>query len=74
MFQGLTEKLANAFKKFRSKGIGKKFFDFLKDEFKGKIRRIRLEVGDENDGAKRLYKNIGFEYLDYKQMVIDKDF
>lgn len=59
---------------FRSMGIGKKFFEFLENEFKGKIKRIRLEVGDENDGAKRLYKNIGFEYLDYKQMVIDKKF
>lgn len=59
---------------FRSKGIGKAFFEFLKNELKGKIKRIRLEVGDDNDGAKRLYKNIGFEFLDYKQMVIDKDF
>lgn len=59
---------------FRSKGIGRKFFEFIKNEFKGKIRRIRLEVGDENSGAKKLYENIGFEYLDYKQMVIDKDF
>lgn len=59
---------------FRSKGIGKKFFGFLSDELKGKIKRIRLEVGDDNEGAKKLYSNIGFEYLDYKQMVIDKDF
>lgn len=59
---------------FRSKGIGRKFFEFIKNEFKGKIRRIRLEVGDENSGAKKLYENLGFEYLDYKQMVIDKDF
>ncbi len=59
---------------FRSKGIGKAFFEFLKNDLKGKIKRIRLEVGDDNDGAKRLYKNIGFEFLDYKQMVIDKDF
>ena len=59
---------------FRSKGIGRSFFRFLADEFKGKIKRIRLEVGDENDGAKKLYENIGFEFLDYKQMVIDKDF
>lgn len=59
---------------FRSKGIGRKFFAFLSDEYKGKIKRIRLEVGDENTGAKKLYGNIGFEYLDYKQMVIDKDF
>ncbi len=59
---------------FRSKGIGKKFFEYLSDELKGKIKRIRLEVGNENEGAKKLYKNIGFEFLDYKQMVIDKDF
>lgn len=59
---------------FRSKGIGKKFFEYLTDDLKGKIKRIRLEVGDENEGAKKLYKNIGFEFLDYKQMVIDKDF
>ena len=50
------------------------FFSFLEDELKGKIKRIRLEVGDENDGAKRLYERLGFEPLDYKQMVIDKDF
>ena len=59
---------------FRNKGIGKAFFDFLKDELKGKIKRIRLEVGDENDGAKRLYQRLGFEYLDYRQMVLDNEF
>ena len=59
---------------FRSKGIGRNFFSFLADELKGEIKRIRLEVGDDNDGAKKLYKNLGFEFLDYKQMVIDKDF
>lgn len=59
---------------FRSKGIGTEFFEFLKTEFSGKIKRIRLEVGDENDGAKSLYSHIGFVPLDYKQMVIDKTF
>ncbi len=59
---------------FRSKGIGSKFFEHLKEELSGKIKRIRLEVGDENDGAKQLYKRLGFEMLDYRQMVIDKDF
>lgn len=59
---------------FRSLGIGSKFFEFLTDELKGKIKRIRLEVGNENEGAKRLYEKLGFEYLDYKQMVIDKEF
>lgn len=59
---------------FRGLGIGSRFFKFLQSEFKGKIKRIRLEVGDENDGAKRLYERLGFEPLDYRQMVIDKDF
>lgn len=60
--------------KFRGHGIGHKFFEFIAEEMKGKISRLRLEVGDENDGAKRLYENLGFEFLDYKQMVIDKQF
>lgn len=59
---------------FRGQGIGSEFFDFLAAELHGRIKRIRLEVGDENDGAKRLYEKLGFEFLDYKQMVIDKDF
>lgn len=59
---------------FRGHGIGHKFFEFLQDELKGKIMRLRLEVGDENEGAKRLYEKLGFEFLDYKQMVIDKKF
>ena len=59
---------------FRNHGIGSKFFSFLSEELCGKIKRIRLEVGDENDGAKRLYERLGFEFLDYKQMVIDKNF
>ncbi len=60
--------------KYRSCGVGSSFFEHLKKELSGKIRRIRLEVGDENDGAKQLYKRLGFEMLDYRQMVIDKDF
>ncbi len=59
---------------FRNKGIGNKFFGFLENELKGQIKRIRLEVGDDNEDAKRLYKKLGFDFLDYKQMVKDKDF
>lgn len=59
---------------FRSKGIAKEFFEFIKTEFAGKIRRIRLEVGEDNLGAIRLYERLGFEFLDYRQMTIDKDF
>lgn len=59
---------------FRGCEIGSRFFEHIGNEFKGKIKRLRLEVGDENDGAKRLYNRLGFEPLDYRQMVIDKNF
>lgn len=59
---------------FRSLGIGSKFFEFLQKELSGKIRRIRLEVGEDNTDAIRLYERLGFEFLDYRQMTIDKDF
>lgn len=59
---------------FRGCGIGSKFFEYLAKELKGKIRRLRLEVGEDNLDAIRLYKRLGFEFLDYRQMTIDKDF
>ncbi len=59
---------------FRNLGISSRFFEFLQKEFSGKIKRIRLEVGDENERAKALYRRLGFEPLDYRQMVIDKEF
>lgn len=59
---------------FRGSGIGSRFFEFLKKELAGRIRRIRLEVGEDNHDAIRLYERLGFEFLDYRQMTIDKDF
>lgn len=60
--------------KCRGMGVGSKFFEFLQKELTGKIKRIRLEVGAENDAATRLYERMGFEFLEYRQMIIDKDF
>ena len=34
--------------------------------------RYRLEVSPKNIRAVRLYEEIGFELLDYNQMVLDK--
>lgn len=59
---------------FRSMGFGKKFFEYLQKEMHGKIRRIRLEVGEDNHRAIKLYNSLGFEFLGYKQMVLDRDF
>ena len=54
----------------RGKGLATEFFCYLK-EHSGAMR-LRLEVEDDNEGAKRLYERMGFELLPYLQMVIDK--
>ena len=55
---------------YRSKGHATAFFRWLK-ELPG-VMRLRIEVEDDNEGAKRLYERMGFELLPYLQMVIDK--
>lgn len=54
----------------RGKGLATEFFEYLKEI--DNIARLRIEVEDENRGAKRLYKRMGFKLLPYLQMVIDK--
>ena len=58
-------------KKFRSKGLGREFFSWLEEKNRGKIARFRLEVEEENSRAIALYKRLGYEVLDYVQMVKD---
>lgn len=54
----------------RGKGLATAFFEYLKS-LPG-IARLRIEVEDDNEGAKRLYERMGFDLLPYLQMVIDK--
>ena len=54
----------------RGKGLATEFFEWLKKE--SCAMRLRIEVEDDNEGAKRLYERMGFELLPYLQMVIDK--
>ncbi len=54
---------------FRSRGLGSEFFRFLEDTYGGKVKRYRLEVEKENEGAVRLYKRQGFSFFAYDQMV-----
>lgn len=56
---------------YRRKGYGKQVFSWLKETYKT-AKRFRLEVTEENKGAKRLYQSLGFSPLPYEQMVIDK--
>lgn len=57
--------------KFRGRGLGTEFLGFVRNRFRGEIKRLRLEVGDANEAAKRLYARLGFRFLEYRQMVID---
>lgn len=55
---------------YRGRGLATAFFTYLKEQ--PGVMRLRLEVEDDNVGAKRLYERMGFEPLPYLQMVIDR--
>lgn len=54
---------------FRSKGLGKEFFQYLEEHMEPQVKRLRLETEFENDRARKLYGRLGFEELEYMQMV-----
>ena len=56
---------------FRGRGIGREFFSFLIQNRPESVKRLRLEAERENEGAIRLYKSFGFNFLGYDQMIID---
>ena len=56
---------------FRGRGIGKEFFAFLLENKPRDVKRLRLEVERENEGAVKLYRSFGFDFLGYDQMIID---
>ena len=52
-----------------SKGLATEFFTYLKGQ--KEIARLRIEVEDDNEGAKRLYERMGFHLLPYLQMIMN---
>lgn len=57
--------------KYRSKGLGREFFDYA-DKNRGEDTvRIRLEAEADNTRALSLYRKLGYEVLDYVQMIKD---
>lgn len=54
---------------YRGKGLGKEFFKYVDDNCLEGVKRLRLEVEDDNVQAIKLYKKLGFEKLDYSQMI-----
>ena len=58
---------------FRAHRIGSDFLASLCQKPPAGVRRIRLEVEADNTRAIQLYKRLGFQFLPYLQMVLDKD-
>lgn len=56
---------------YRSKGIARLYFKYIMNEFKD-ASRFRLEVSPRNVRAEKLYRELGFEILEYNQMILDK--
>lgn len=54
----------------RGKGYGTQFFDFLFKAYPS-AKRFRLEVTERNEKARKLYERIGFQGLEYEQMIKD---
>lgn len=57
---------------FQGMGIGSEFLNFVKNEYKN-AARLRLEIEPDNDGARKLYRRMGFSELEYQSMIIDKE-
>ena len=56
---------------YRGKGIGRAYFDYLFSVKPESVKRMRLEVERENEGAVALYERLGFDFLDYDQMYLE---
>ena len=54
---------------FRSRGLGSEFFAYVEKKYEGRAARFRLEVEEDNVRAISLYKRLGYEVLDYTQMI-----
>ena len=53
---------------YRGQGLGKRFFDYITNEYKDCI--FRLEVEKENEQAVKLYQKCGFTVLPYMEMKL----
>ncbi len=57
---------------YRAHGYGSRFLREFLASLPSSIKRVRLEAERENDRAVRLYESLGFTFLDYDQMVIER--
>lgn len=55
----------------RGLGLGSEAMEYVKKNRPADVKRLRLEVTAHNSGAIRLYERLGYEQLNYVQMVQD---
>lgn len=56
---------------FRNAGLGRLIISKIVNKYGKDAARFRLEVEASNTGAKRLYQRIGFQELQYQQMIYE---
>ena len=57
---------------YRGHGLGHAFFRWVEQEYGDMAKRYRLEVTHANTRAIALYERLGYEVMDYVQMVKEK--
>ena len=55
---------------FRGRGLGRAFFDALPTLYPS-AARFRLEIEPDNHRAEALYRRMGYDFLPYRQMIVD---
>lgn len=56
---------------FQSRGLGSAVLRYLQENRPQDVTRFRLELEPENQGARRLYRHLGYRDLGYDQMAVD---
>jgi len=56
---------------FRGLGLGTQVMQWVNEQYRGKAKKIRLEVSSDNPDALRLYKRLGYEEWPYIQFTKD---
>ena len=54
---------------YRGQGLGSRFLAWLEDQLRGDAVMLRLETEPENERAQELYYRLGYENLNYLQMI-----
>lgn len=54
---------------YRGQGLGSRFLTWLEQQLQGDAVMLRLETEPENERAQELYYRLGYENLNYLQMI-----